>query len=51
MGQQHSRQYPQQLDVVTDSRNYEFKQEAIRAPNEIGFGDYSLDNLELKKTS
>ena len=50
MGQQHSRQYPQQLDIVTDSRNYEFKQEAIiRAQNEIGFGDYSLDNLELRK--
>jgi hypothetical protein len=50
MGQLQSRQYPQQPDIITDSRNYEFDQETIiMADNNIGFGDYSLDNFKLRK--
>ena len=50
MGQLQSRQYPQQPEIVTDSRNFEFdKEKIIMADSNIGFGDYSLNNFELRK--
>jgi len=49
MGQSQSRQYPQQPELL-DAQNYDFSQEAlVYATPEIGFGDYSLDNFELRK--
>jgi len=49
MGQLQSRQYPEQPDLG-NAQNIEFSKESIlRGKSEIGFGDYSLDNFELRK--
>jgi hypothetical protein len=49
MGQLQSRQYPNQPEIG-DAKQYEFSQEQlVYATPEIGFGDYSLDNFELRK--
>jgi hypothetical protein len=49
MGQLQSRQYPKQPDLG-NAQNIDFSKEVIfKGTSEIGFGDYSLDNFELRK--